>query len=453
MFVTTKDEDELTRLKQVVDYEGGRQLKTPRSVVRALDAVRFFWPPLREAGADVADLVWLQLIKDGNPALYRWIEDYSATAASVSLGIARVDDSEKERLLASLLATVDPTHFDDLIFRHFVVEQLPSVGMDYDQGGRKFKIFERVSEDKRHRLIAKRRLASPDHYRLYFALAGPSHALTQDDFSRVWEATTQNPDDTGTLLLQLHNQAAGGSLTKADMLLERLKMGAYEALTARQCSQLLIAFSRFMDDAYRQSPFDLYWFNSLWDRAEALVSILLRRLDAEQRAEIINYMFEHGDAIGWLTKILRHEIFAHGRYGDRPRQEEERIFAGPELDRVIDVMLRRYRQLSADTLFSSIDPLSLLFAWRQAGDEDGPRQITAKASASDEGFVNVLERLTTTRDSSDEGRTSVLKRNDVSPFLDYDDAVQRASSLCHHGPLSERAKNLLVAMTKASREG
>ena len=50
LFAVPKNEDELARLKSVIDYEGGRQLKTPRSVVRALDAIRFFWPPLHKEG-------------------------------------------------------------------------------------------------------------------------------------------------------------------------------------------------------------------------------------------------------------------------------------------------------------------------------------------------------------------------------------------------------------------
>jgi predicted KAP-like P-loop ATPase len=130
LIASAKDEDELSRLKLVIDYEGGRQLRTPRSVVRALDAVRFLWPPLHEAKADLADLVWLQLIKDGNPALYRWIEEYCGTAAALSLGIARVEDAEKAGELGGLLATVPAGHFDDLAYRHYFVEQLPGVELD-----------------------------------------------------------------------------------------------------------------------------------------------------------------------------------------------------------------------------------------------------------------------------------------------------------------------------------
>jgi hypothetical protein len=36
-------------------------------------AERLLWPPLQQDGADLSDLVWLLLIKGGNPDLYRWI--------------------------------------------------------------------------------------------------------------------------------------------------------------------------------------------------------------------------------------------------------------------------------------------------------------------------------------------------------------------------------------------
>ena len=49
-----EDEGQAERLRSVIDVEGGRQLLTPRSVVKALDAVRFFWPPLRREGANLS---------------------------------------------------------------------------------------------------------------------------------------------------------------------------------------------------------------------------------------------------------------------------------------------------------------------------------------------------------------------------------------------------------------
>lgn len=238
---SAKNEDELSRLKLVVDYEGGRQLRTPRSVVRALDAIRFFWPPLCEAKADLADLVWLQLIKDGNPPLYRWIEEYCGTAAALSLGTARVEEAEKARELGVLLETVPCGHFDDLTYRHSFAEQLPGIKPDYSEGGTKFKIFEHVRDRVRDEAIRKKRLSSPDHYRLYFALAGPSHALTQDDFTSMWSAAEAGANEAGAALLRLHDEHVAGSLTKADLLLERIKSGAYEVLAPGQCETLIVS--------------------------------------------------------------------------------------------------------------------------------------------------------------------------------------------------------------------
>jgi hypothetical protein len=418
-------------------------------VVRALDAVRFFWPPLRQEEGDLADLVWLQFIKDGNAALYRWIEEYCGTAAALSLGSARVDDAEKTRELAAMLATVSAGHFDDLVYRHGFAEQLPGIEVDYSQDGKKLKVFEPVSDHTRDKAIARRRLASPDHYRLYFALAGPSHALTQDNFTSMWAAAEAGADEAVSALLHLHSEKAAGSFTKADLMLERIKSGAYEVLTPEQCENLLVALSQAMDEAYRRHPFDQFWVSSLWDRAERLIPLLLSRLEPVRRAAVITAMFGEGAAVGWLTSLFRSETFAHGRYGDRPRPEGEWLFADAQLDRITELMLGRYRTMSAKEVFDSPIPLSLLFAWRQGGDEQGPRRLVEADIASDEGLVETLEHLTTSVDSSDHGRFNILKKENLEPFADYESVRQRISALRQHRELGARATQLAKAFDEA----
>jgi hypothetical protein len=435
LIASTKDEDERSRLKLVIDYEGDRQLRTPRSVVRALDAVRFLWPPLHEAKADLADLVWLQFIKDGNLALYHWIEEYCGTAAALSLGTARVGDAEKARELATLLETIDDGHFDDLMYRHDFAERLPSVELDHSQGGNKFKIFERVSDGDRDEAIRNRRLASPDHYRLYFALAGPSYALTQDHFTSMWAAAEAGAKEAGTALLHLHDEHAVGSHTKADLLLERVKSGAHEVLAPGQCENLLVALSQVMDEAYRRHLFDQFWVSSLWDRAERLIPLLLSRLEPAPRAAVVTIMFSEGQAIGWLTSLFRHETFAHGRHGNRLRPEDKWLFTNGELDRITGLMLDRYRAMSASEVFGSLDPISLLFAWRQGGDEQGPRGLVEAHITSDEGLVETLEHLTW----SNRGKFDVLQKVNLAPFLDYENVMQRIHALKDHKDLGAHA--------------
>jgi predicted KAP-like P-loop ATPase len=446
LIASVKDEDELSRLKVVIDYEGGRQLQTPRSVVRALDAVRFFWPTLREAKADLADFVWLQLVKDGNPKLYRWIEEYCSTAAVISLGIARVEKAEKAQQLAALHNNVPAGYFDDVTYRYNFAKALPGVEADYSNDTNSFKIFQQMSDRERDEAIQRRRLASPDHNRLYFALTGPSYALTQDDVTSMWSAAEDSVDQAGAELLRLHDRLMAGSLTKADLLLERISGGVYKVLPSQQCENILLALSEIMDVAYRRYPFDQFWVNSVWDRARRLIPFLLLRLESVHRAAVIATMFSKGAAIGWLTSLFRHEIFAHGRIGDRRRPDTEWLFTDEELDRITDIMLSRYRTMSIRDVFGCPNPISLLRAWREGGDEKGPRQLVKNNIISDEGLIETLEHLTTTIESSDRGRFEVLKKDNLSIFMDAEDVEQRLHALEQQRELGERAKRLAAAL-------
>ncbi|MBL4721749.1 MAG: hypothetical protein JKY20_11545 [Alphaproteobacteria bacterium] len=444
--VQDEDNNDLLRLRTVIDYEGGRQLRTPRSVVRALDAIRFFWPPLREAKADLIDLVWLQLVKEGNLALYRWIEEYCTTAAGISLGTARIDEAEKVQELSKLLEALAGDSVDDVTYRYNFADPLPGIEVDYSDAGKSFKIFESVSDHDRDESIRKRRLASPDHYRLYFALNGPSHALTQDNFTSMWAAAEGSAEQAATVLLHLHNEHVAGSLTKASLMLERIKGGVYEVLAPEQCENLLIAFSQMMDKPYERQSFDPNRVSSLWGGAEQLIPLLFSSLDAPRRDAVITAMFYKGAAIGWLTSLFRNETFAHGRFGERRSLETEWLFTDVELDYITELMLGRFQAMSASDVLRCPDPISLLFAWQQGGDEQGPRKLVEANVVLDLGLVETLERLTGTTLSSDRGAVQTLTKTNIAPFMDFESVRQRINALAKgNSDLRERASHLSAA--------
>ncbi len=442
---SVKSDDELSRLSQVIDYEGGRHLRTPRSVVRALDSMRFYWPPLREAGADLADLVWLQLIKDGNPALYRWIETYCATMSWVSLKLARVEVAERTQETAALMATVSPDHFSDVTYRHYFSEQLPGMSPDYGQDAKGFNIFERVSEFELNLAIKAKRLASPDHYRLYFALSDPSHALTNDLTTRFWAAVEKGPSEAGRALLELDSNSISPSMTKADLLLERIGPQVSELLSEGQGKNLLIAFSNVLDDVYRRHPFDLFWPGNIWDRADKLITPIMRPLNVGSRRAFIETLFKDGSAIGWLTALFRRETFGHGRFGDERRSKDEWFFDNDEFDLIAVIMLERYRAMTIADIFKAPSPKSLLHGWSQGGDPDGPRTLLAPFIGTDEGLVDALEHLVGVIHSSNRGQYEILRRDSLSAFMDYDDAKARIGMLAANEALGDRAQRLLNA--------
>lgn len=83
------------RLGQAIDLEGGRYLSTPRDVVRALNALRLHALPVRER-IDIADMVWLQLVRIGNPELYTWVEEYLTDVSAIHSGAGIGDSAGRE---------------------------------------------------------------------------------------------------------------------------------------------------------------------------------------------------------------------------------------------------------------------------------------------------------------------------------------------------------------------
>lgn len=47
--------------------------------------------------------------------------------------------------------------------------------------------------------------------------------------------------------------------------------------------------------------------------------------------------------------------------------------------------------MTSDEVLATPRPLHILFAWNQAGDEEGPRKLIASATESEEGLVTTYE--------------------------------------------------------------
>jgi hypothetical protein len=134
LIASAKDEDELSRLRSVIDHEGGRQLRTPRSVVRALDAIRFFGHRYARRRSISPTLYGFSLLRT---EIRRSTAGSRNTVAPLALSLrtARVEDAEKAQQLKALLTMVAGDHFDDLTYRQNFAEQLPGVELDISQGG------------------------------------------------------------------------------------------------------------------------------------------------------------------------------------------------------------------------------------------------------------------------------------------------------------------------------
>ena len=182
---------------------------------------------------------------------------------------------------------------------------------------------------------------------------------------------------------------------------------------------------------------------AVWRLAERLLPILRDPMRPRQREKVLASMFERGQSLFWLTTVFRSETFAHGRYGNRAVSEEDRLLSAAELDRVTEIMLTRYRTADPKTLLAGPRLLSVLFAWRQGGDEVGPKTWVDEQIETPEGLVDVLEGMASIR-VGNRGSTSILSEENVGPFIDRDAARERLAKISTvQGPLKERAARLV----------
>ena len=193
-----------------------------------------------------------------------------------------------------------------------------------------------------------------------------------------------------------------------------------------------------------------------WRSATLLLKALLRRLTGEERSATVHSLFNEGRALGWLTDVVRDEIFAHGLYGDRPIPESDRILNEEEFGQVLNIVLNRYRDTPPEDLMRVPELLNLLYAWLQGGRSEEVRQWVKKQTATDAGLLTFLSRVRTWMDVNGI-QYYPIKRRELQSFLDFDRATQRLQTIAANNdvPAAQRtlAQELLVAITQGERAG
>lgn len=447
----TANAEEERRIAEIIDLDGGRYLTTPRSVIRTLDAIRFSQAALR-GSVDLTDLVWLQLVKVGNPALYSWLETYLVEISARSTGrvsIAEEGISRSRKELDEALAQELGT-FRSLCDR--LATFLPGITHYQSEGSDAPGIFETVGRDEIDRAVIARRLASPDHYRRFFTFAAPANVPLVTDYNALAAATGESVEATALLLTAWQEQRLTSGVSKTEVMLDRLARDAETHLTSLEAATFTRALANILDDLGRARINDLGG-PDVWLRATRLLPRLLTVV-GEDRNPLLIDVFSTGRAIGWLTSVLRAETFAHGRAGDRP--SSDRILSEAELDEISAIMIKRYQGMAFAQFAGLPQPLSALFAWQQAGDPTGPKSLIEQESATDEGLVFVLETLSgLTRSSTVDGANEflTLSRSNLTGMIDYDYARGRIDEILAREDVSEELRRRAADVQKRFRAG
>ncbi len=292
------------RLAIAIDILGGRYLKTPRHVVRALNSLRLHATPVRDK-VDIPDMVWLQLVRIGNPALYDWVEEYLTEVAAVANGATITGNtagSTGAKLKAMLIAEgldIDRAWID-------LGEILPGISGSPNQEAP--TVFRNLGGAENNRFIVGRRLGSPHHYRYYFAFSEPSGAMRDERVAAFINTASSNPNDAIAMFALLAEETRPQGGTMAEVLVDRIVASA-ERIPEAAVPGILASFASKMDQIALATPAGDFGEHRVWILAARAAALLLHRTTGETRMRSLQALFTEGRSLGWLTKILRHEIF------------------------------------------------------------------------------------------------------------------------------------------------
>lgn len=394
------------RLAHMIDRLGNRFFDTPRTVNRVLDALRFYWPAL-EGQVDLPDLVWLRILAVGAPGTYRWVEEYIDVHSAVATGRATVDTEERRSFGRRLDAALAGDGLTWEVLRRELQLVLPGMGWGgRDEQRGDGRIFANTGQENGN---AARRLASPDHARLFFALARLPGSVDLADIDALLGAALASREAAMAMLDGMANERGPTGDTKAERMLDQLRNLPRERFAASNPENLGFAVVRTADQLVGAA--DEQWGQPRpWMYAKRVLAVLGRSMEDERWLRFTQELFEHDPGIDFLTHVLRDDTFDHGIYGDRADPNDA---TGDRTHFMVmrDAMFARYRELGVDSLLALNRAASAFYAWSQAGGRDEVVALVAERTAQDDvALIDFLGGLA--------GNNSSLDPEGVSCFFD-----------------------------------
>jgi hypothetical protein len=421
----------------VLDYWAGALLKTPRDVVRWLEAVKFGWRWL-PVGADFLDFVWLQLVKLKAPKLYRWVQLYLTNVAAYRDGGRPTDGDDKELGLQLNKIMRKLGWGSSAAFLSGIDRILPGVSSFALEGDRR-KVFQ-FSHNELSRFEQAGRLGSPTHWRNYFAFSFPTYAVTDEELSAFRQRAAANDGAAAQMLLTLSEKPHQRRGHFVDVLLDRLDDLPAGAFTSDELAGMANAFAAVMDTvAARAKTTDDFGGNVVWTKA---LNLLKRT-----QPEAFQQMVEAGSSVNWFADVIRDQGLAHG-LPDAARMDRERQWLSrQQFDDAIKAFVVRVEGISTAEVFAMPEPLAVLFCWAQLGPEPKLRAYLEAGTIEDESFIAAMEAMRGWLSSSDKGVSHPLYREYVAAFMDADAAKNRLSQIANSvsSELSSQAKDLAAS--------
>ena len=394
---------ETERAPAVLDVWAGRLLKTPRDVKRILFAVHVIWNDLKSR-VDLLDLIWLQMVKEkagsSKADLYSWITRYLQSLDAIAIGGMISGQREESDALSRILnglgwQTRTGSNDGSSMDLHNLDKILAGVTQSYlIPSSETTKAWtHQVSSDELQEFRAQKRLSSPWHWRLYFAMEPPSHAVTDEEWSALLQAANKSSADLRQSILTLMEHGSENRRDLSDQLMDRIghssRVGSLDnprnwIFVAYQITDQLRRYSRTLPLSGTVKVFDR--------KVHVMMKDLSHHLSVDDRNEVIHALFEEISNLSFSAELMREQFLASKEGGSRAL--ENLYLTELELTRAVNGQLSLYTALDVQAFLELSDPYAVLYSWREiAGSSDAPSDLLSQSINTDEGLLNTLARI------------------------------------------------------------
>lgn len=433
----------------VLDVWAGRLLKTPRDVKRILFAIRAIWPRI-EGRANLVDLIWLQILTqkaaEKGRDLYSWVASYLQGLDAVAIG-GMVTGAHHERdSLVKILNALGWHEYDherdkfgvefhhlNLLLAGITTDHLDKADDEWTHQAKQAEL-QQFRDDKR--------LSSPWHWRLYFALETPSHAVTDDEWSVLLQAAERSTEDLAVSLGKLLELREGRHRDTADQILGRAQHLASLARLKHPGRWLAAMVSQSAALTKHSASGGLGGFWTIFEfNLKGFAKTALSIQEDPEREQIIHLVFYSLANILPASRLMRHQLSLLKK-SDYERAENS-FLSAEELRDISAKQIEFYESLTPAAWRMLEDPFDILYAWKDAtGSNEAPGKFLEMAMVSDDDFLNTLSALRCVT-SSAQNRVAHVPEAFIAQFIDAESVKERLEKLAHEGTETERAAGLL----------
>ena len=443
-------ENAMQRMGNAIDIQGGDTLKSPRDVVRTLNAMRLYAGPVIDH-IDLADMAWLQLIRIRNRKLYEWIESYVNNIGAIVNEKGQLKEAAKKRSCDELIELIkeEGRDVDDTLYHmNFFLPGLKKEYKNKPGGGTSdWVVYADLNDDSLAQHIAEMRLGSPKHFRYYFAFTKPKNAVSDSDYSTFVSLLNESKSESISQFSVFCETRMDSGTVLAESYMNRIRTIDLETFSIAQSKNIISCLAESMDIAALvtgRGDWGRYW---IWNDAKKLFNDAFKAIPQAIRGNVLKSMFLSGTAIGWLSVVLRNETFDHGRQGDSPKHEEERLMTSDQLDSITDLYLNRLKVIKPEDIIEIPNFSNAMYAWLQ-GSAEGKKEIRKWLAGYIKTDIGLLKFLNSMRGWTASSIVYYpLRKNSIEDFVDYKEARNRVEKIADNGehPDGEFAKEILLA--------